>query len=257
VTEDMASKQQKAEFPERQAMNSKYFSFTDVLGYGWHVMAANFWFFVGIGSVWLLITLLPTFAEMALDHLPLSKPVYVILKIATNLAGSIIGIVLGIGIIKIALSFCDEQKPVFTTLFDARDCFWRYLGTAILYTLIVIGGCFLLFIPGIIWAVKFGLCFYFVVDKGLDPVQALKASSRTTMGVKGELFALGIIKIMIIYLGILCFLMGLFAAYPIVIVASALVYRQLLAQTPDLAEFGIPVTSPQPPGGPLPGEQVF
>ena len=29
-------------------MERKYFNFSDVLGYGWAVMKANFWFFVGV-----------------------------------------------------------------------------------------------------------------------------------------------------------------------------------------------------------------
>ena len=41
---------------------------------------------------------------------------------------------------------------------------------------------------------------------------------------------------MINVVGFLCFVVGIFAAYPTVIVASALVYRQLFAQTPEVNE---------------------
>lgn len=220
-------------------MANKYFNFCDVLGYGWRVMKANLGFFVGLGFVWLIISYLPAIARVVLKNLHLPKASDITLAILFQILGWAISIVLSIGLIKIALSFCDEQKPRIGTLFDAWDCFWRYVGAMILYGLIILAGFILLIIPGIIWAVKFSLCYYFVIDKGLGPVEALKASSRTTMGVKWHLFGFGIICGLINFLGLLCLIVGVFATYPTILVASALVYRQLLAQTPEMAELGI------------------
>ena len=222
-------------------MATKYFNFSDVLGYGWRVMKANLWFFVRLGFLFMIISYLPTIARFIVKSLNLPKAPDITLAILLQILGLLISIVLGIGLIKIALSFCDERKPNIATLFDAWDCFWRYVGAAILYMLIMYAGLILLIIPGIIWAIKFGLCFYFVIDKGLGPIEALKASSRTTMGVKWELFGFGILCGLINFLGMLCLIVGIFAAYPTVVVAHALVYRQLLAQTPELTEFGIHV----------------
>ncbi|MHC5062007.1 MAG: hypothetical protein ACYTFK_13090 [Planctomycetota bacterium] len=225
-------------------MTTKYFSFSDVLGYGWRVTKANFGFFVGIGVVFIIAICLPEIARIIVQNLHLPKAYNIAAVILIQILGWLISIILGIGLIKIALSFCDERKPTFGTLFDAADCFWRYLGAGILYLLIVYAGFVLLIVPGIIWAIKFSLCYYFVVDKGLGPIDALKASSRTTMGVKGELFGFGIVCGLINMLGLLCLLVGIFATYPVVIVANALVYRQLMAQTLDLAEFGIGQAAP-------------
>ena len=238
-------------------MATKYFSFSDVLGYGWRVMKANFWFFVGLGLVYFIISNIPNMIDGVAEHLDPSKPTLVVLNVTTTILGWVINIVLGIGLIKIALSFCDERKPVFGTLFDAWDCFWRYVGAAILYGLIVLAGLILLVIPGIIWAIKFSLCFYFVIDKGLDPIEALKASSRTTMGVKWQLLGFGILCGLINLLGMLCLIVGVFATYPTVLIASALVYQQLLAQTPELAEFGITTPNAEPDAESLPNEQQF
>jgi uncharacterized membrane protein len=102
-------------------------------------------------------------------------------------------------------------------------------------------GCSLILLgfPGIMWGVKFSLWPYFVIDKGLGPIAALKASSRTTMGVKRDLLGFNILLGLINLAGLLCLILGVFATYPTVIVAHALVYRQLSAQTPELAEWGI------------------
>lgn len=209
----------------------KSFDFGDVLGYGWRTMKTNFWFFVGVGIVWLLIVYLPIVINIIQEKLPLSKPAHIILSITMQILGQVAGFVMSIGLIKIALSFCDERRPSVGTLFAAAGCFWRYIGAAILYMLIVIGGFILLIVPGIIWGIKYRYCFYFVIDKGLGPIEALKASNKTTMGVKWELFAFSIVCGAINLLGLMCLIVGVFAAYPIVLVASALVYRQLAAQT--------------------------
>ena len=220
-------------------MERKYFNFSDVLGYGWRVMTNNFWFFVGLGFLFIIITYLPTAIRFGVSFMHLPRALDLTAGILLQIAGWAVSMVLSIGIIKIALSFCNEQKPPIETLFAAGDCFWRYVGTMILYSLIMYAGILLLIFPGIIWAVKFSLCRYFVVEKGLGPIEALKASSRTTMGMKWDMFAFGIVCAGISILGMICFLIGMFATYPIIMVANALVYRQLMAQTPELAQFGI------------------
>lgn len=238
-------------------MARKYFNFSDVLSFGWGVMKANLWFFVGVGFVFLIVTYLPLVARVVVKSLNLPKASDVTLAILLQVLGWVIHVVVAIGLVKIALSFCDERKPPFATLFDAWDCFWRYLGAGILYCLIVLGGLILLIVPGIVWAVKFSLCFYFVIDKGLGPIQALKASSRATMGVKWQLFGFFLLCRLINLLSLLCLIVGVFATYPTVLIAKALVYRQLSAQTPELAEFGIAVSSVEPDVKPLQDEQKF
>lgn len=218
---------------QRLAMSKKTFNFCDVLGYGWGVMASNLWFFVGLGFLYFLILVSPGICRGIIDRLGAPEPFRAISSISLQIVGQLIAIVLSIGLLKIALSFCDERRLGIGTLFDGFDCFWRYLGVAILYGLIVVAGFLLLIVPGIIWAVKFSLCYYFVIDKGLGPIEALKASSRTTKGVKWELFGFDIFTILIVYAGTLCLGVGVFAAYPTVLVSKTLVYRQLSAQTPE------------------------
>ncbi len=220
-------------------MSNKYFNFSDVLGYGWRVMKANLWFFVGLGFLYIIIIYLPGIAEIVVRKLQLPPAYQTTAVILLNVLGQIIGLCLTIGLIKIALKFCDEQKPKISMLFDFSDCFWRYLGATILYVLIFLGGILLLIVPGIIWSIKFALYPYFVIDKGLGPIDALKASSRTTLGAKWQLFGFIVLCIVINTIGLLCLIVGIFATYPMAMVAQALVYRQLSAQTPELAEFGI------------------
>jgi uncharacterized membrane protein len=254
-------------------MTSKRFVIGDVLGFGWRIMAANLWFFVGLALVAGLLRIAPKIITDLIPYSPGSE-LFIALALVTFIiavGGWFISIVINIGFIKIALCFCNGRKPPFGTLFDFQGCFWRYVGTTILCALIVMVGASLIFIPAILVAlidpehfgmllivvpliltgifltvylsIKYSLCQYFVIDKGLGPVQAIKASGRTTRGVMWKLFGFRILGALIILLGLLCLFVGVFAAYPIVMVAHALVYRHLAAQTPELAEFGIDNTT--------------
>ena len=217
-------------------MSKKSFNFCDVIGYGWGVMCSNLWFFVGLGLVYIILLYLPSIAGIAVDYIEMPEPLYMILGISLQVIYYVVNAVLTIGMIKIGLSFCDERKPKISTLFDAFDCFWRYIGVAIVYSLIVIGGLLLFIVPGIIWSIKYSLCYYFVVDKGLGPIEAIKASGRATDGVKWDLFGFNIFACMIVYAGLLCFIVGILATYPIALIGYALVYRQLAAQSTEQVE---------------------
>ncbi len=54
-------------------MARKYFNFSDVLSYGWGVMKANLWFFVGMGFVFLIVIYLPLIARVVVKSLHLPK----------------------------------------------------------------------------------------------------------------------------------------------------------------------------------------
>ena len=133
--------------------------------------------------------------------------------------------------IKICLKFCDNKERNFGDLFSCFPLFFKYLFSLILYLLILVGGAILLIFPAVIWGIKFYFFGYFIVDEGLGPVEALKASSRITMDAKWDLLGLSFVLGVIIMLGVLCLGIGFFAAAPTVIVAIALTYRKLLSQT--------------------------
>jgi len=242
-------------------MPGKSFSFGEVLGFGWRTMKDNLGFFIGVFIILFLISSLgQIFGYVIQQYSGIISPLFALLLLLVTL---IIQIIVAIGLIKITLSFCDERKPKISMLFDGWGCFWRCLGAGLLYYLIIMAppaACILLpmfspdamsipyvpmfffimaFILAVALSIKFSLCFYFVVDKGLGPVNALRASSQTTMGAKWSLFVFGILCSLINLLGVLCFGIGIFVTFPTIMVAMTLVYRQLSAQTPELDNFGI------------------
>ena len=152
----------------------------EAIRFGWETMKANIWFFIPLLIVAFLIENIPNaIAKYAGYEFPIIS--YVLL-----LAGWILGFIVQMGLVKIGLKFCDNIKGKFDDLLSSFDILLPFIAGSILYGLIVFGGILLLIVPGIIWGIQFSLYPYFIVEKRLGPIEALKASSRATMGAKWE-----------------------------------------------------------------------
>jgi uncharacterized membrane protein len=134
------------------------------------------------------------------------------------------------GLITISLKLIDGSKAELGDLFSRVHLFFKYLGGEILYGLIILAGLVLLIVPGVLWALKFALVGYFIMDRELGPVEALRKSAAATAGAKWNLFLLVLLLAGINLLGALALVVGLFATIPTTVVAVAFVYRRLLAQ---------------------------
>jgi uncharacterized membrane protein len=205
-------------------MATNRFSMSEAIRFGWNTMKANLGFFIGLLIVVWVISLIFILGRLATyEDAPL-------LTFLIGIVEFIIASVMTMGLIKITLKFCDNQKGQFSDLFSCFPLFFKYLGASILYGLIVLGGLILLIVPGIIWGIKFQFFGYFIVDKGLGPTEALKASSAITKGVKWDLFLFELLLGLINLLGFICLFIGLFATAPTTNVALAFVYRKLESQ---------------------------
>ncbi|MBA2123343.1 hypothetical protein B9J78_00080 [bacterium Unc6] len=213
-------------------MTTKKFSKGEAIRFGWNTMKSNFGFFIGLLIVLGLLLIVPgVIAEMV-------KKVNVFLGIIFHIADFVLTIIISIGLVKIALRFCDNEKGRFTDLFSQCHLFFDYMFAGIFYFLIVLGGTLLLIIPGIILLIKFCFFEYFIVDKKAGPIESLKRSWVITRKVKWDLFVFFLMLLGINLFGALCLLIGLFATIPATMVAMAFVYRKLLSQieTTDVSE---------------------
>ena len=203
--------------------------------FGWATTKSNIGFFVGLLiATWLLNIVSSIIANIV------TIAAGIFIGAIFYIASYVLGIVVSIGLIKIPLRFCDNEKARFADLFSHYHMFFKYLFGSILYVLIVFGGIILLIIPGIIWAIRFGCFGYLIVDKELGPVEALKKSFAITKGATWDLFIFGLLLVGINLLGVLSLLVGLFVTIPITMVATAYVYRRLLEKA-EVA--GVPAIS--------------
>ncbi len=194
---------------------------------GWKITKENFWFLAAIVLISFIVPGVPRYIadNAAKDIVPLRAMLHVI--------NIILGSIITMGLIKIALKFCDGKKGEFNDIFSCVSLLLKYLVSSFLMTIIVIGGMILLVVPGIIWGVKFSLFPYFIVEKNAGPIEALKASAGVTKGAKGPLFLFYILAGLVNLGGFACLFVGLLATLPITMIATALVYRELLSQAEE------------------------
>ncbi|MBA3723172.1 MAG: hypothetical protein H0W88_12330 [Parachlamydiaceae bacterium] len=150
------------------------------------------------------------------------------------LVGLVYGLIhlgLGLGCVYMGIRAVDGLSVNIGHLFGRFYYVFHYLIAEILYTIIVVVGFVLLIIPGFVWATKFILFTYFIVDQKVGPIKALKMSAEATKGAKWDIFGFLFISFCLFILGSILFLIGLLFVIPILNIAWAAVYRKLVAST--------------------------
>lgn len=128
-------------------------------------------------------------------------------------------------------------KPDFELLIRG---FWENYLHIILANLLVVAlvvlGFFALIIPGIIIACRLVFVSYIVMDKKLDPIEAVELSWKLTRGHGWRIFAMGIASFFIIIFGLILFIVGIFPAIMWVSCSFATLYQSVLLEKEKPAE---------------------
>ncbi|RJQ19298.1 MAG: DUF975 family protein [Nitrospiraceae bacterium] len=202
-------------------MSGKKFSIEDAIKFGWGTVKDNFRFFAGLLVVAFLIENLPVMiANYVRNAFPL-------VSFVLYLASWFLGFVIQMGLIKVSLKFCDGIKGQMDDLLSSFDRLPAFIAGSMVYALIIIGGLMLFIVPGVIWGIRFSMFPYFILEKGLGPIEALKASGETTAGAKWDLFLLWLLLGLINLAGVIVFVIGLFVTIPVAMVAYTYAYRKL------------------------------
>jgi hypothetical protein len=104
--------------------------------------------------------------------------------------GTTIGLFSGI-VIKLSR----EENISFTEIFDPRyrKFMGEYFLTAGLMFIGVFIGIFFLIVPGIIVSIAWIFALILIIDKGINPTEALSLSNKITYGYKGKIFLIQLI----------------------------------------------------------------
>jgi hypothetical protein len=160
---------------------------TTWLAYGWLAFKRDPLPLMG-GSVML------TAVSLALAMIPTSDESLLI----AALVQITVGPVLHVGWCHLCLRHLRGEETWATDIFKAFRLFGPALITSLLYSLIVIAGCLLLIIPGIIWACKFCPCVFVVMDRRIgSPLDAIQLSGAITRGHVGKLFCFGLLSFLL------------------------------------------------------------
>lgn len=130
-----------------------------------------------------------------------------------------------------------QEKPDFETLIAGfRENYLSIILANLLVTALVVLGFFALIIPGIIISCRLAFTGYIVMDKKLDPIEAVETSWRMTRGHGWTIFLMGFSAFFIYLFGLILVFVGIFPAAIWVSSSFATLYQSVLLEKEKPAE---------------------
>jgi len=206
--------------------------------YGWQKFTRNGGLFIGAGLVWFVIFLVASGIVAAvfggIDHVFRAtsggRIGFSLGFLVVSLVAGLIGYLIQAIFIKAALDLTEGRRVGFGDFFRFVDA-----GPVVLTALILAAiGAVLGAIPVIgglaAFVVNFLLLFtfWFVIDKKLSPVDAMQASYRLITANLSTMILFYLLVAATIIVGILVCFVGLLVAVPLVLLATAFLFRRLL-----------------------------
>lgn len=131
-----------------------------------------------------------------------------------------------------------KHKPDFEYLVKGfAENYFHIILASLLVTALILLGLFVLIIPGIIIACRLVFTSYIVMDKKLDPIEAVELSWKLTRGHGWRIFLMGFVSFFIILFGLMLVIVGIFPAIMWVSSSFATLYESVLREKE-------PVTAP-------------
>ncbi len=195
------------------------FSIKEALTFGWETFKKDPWFYV-------IVTATLTIFSMLVN----------MLTSGGQAGGSFIGFIISlaasavvtVAYARLALTAAQGSQVGWDGLW-APEHFLNMLGATILQSIIVLVGLVLLIIPGIIASLILSMTQLSVVDKKMNPIDALKASYHLTKKHLWLLFQFMVILVLLNLAGLIALVVGLFVTLPVSLIAVAYVYKKLTA----------------------------
>lgn len=231
-------------------MAEKKFEIGEAVSFGWRTAKENIVLF--------LVVVLVIWAVQAIFNWPsyLRGDAYYILMPIFTLINWVVNCFVAMAVVRISLRFNKGETAELEDLWMGYPKFLGFFAAYLLYGLLVLAGFILLIIPGIYWAVKYQFYAYFIMERDMAPIEALKASGEITRGSWWNLFWLGILSGLIAIAGACACCVGLFWALPTVLVAHGYAYMRLSGAVPPAAlqEPAAPAPVAPAPVAPAPSE---
>jgi uncharacterized membrane protein len=156
-------------------------------------------------------------------------PGLVVRLLGAALGGLVISLIsqaLGAGLIKNALNVVDG-KPASLGEIAAWASKPQVITAALIVAVATFIGTILCYVPGIIVAFLLNWTMFYVVDKGMAPMDAVKASINFTTSHLGDTIVFYLLGIVAFIVGAILCLVGLLVAAPLVLIGAAFTFRRL------------------------------
>lgn len=202
-------------------MNEKDFSIRAVLKEGWELTKVNIGFLVVYQIILYAVSLLFGANEGGWKMAPL------------NLIGFVVVMLGKMGLYQSILMMTTGNKPGFDQFYRNWPQFFSWLAANILFGIMFVIGLVLLIVPGCYVLARYGLFPFFILDKQVGPLEALKQAGEATEGIRWQVFLLFLACLILNLLGLLFFVVGILITIPVTLLALATVYRHLTGQEKD------------------------
>ncbi len=216
---------------------SKHFSIRESLAFGVSTFRKHPWFFIAITFFGIFSSIIFSYLVDLFIALFLSKAgdsAIAIVQGLGSLTGSLLNMLIQLGMTRIYLSAVDGKILPFGTLFHAKGLYVPYMVLSFVTGLAVVLGYIFLIIPGVILSLMFYFSHIALVDDNLGVIESLQTSRKISEGVWLKLILFSLVSAGVIILGFLFVGVGIFVAIPVVTLAQIYIYRSLKSQTLSL-----------------------
>lgn len=206
----------------------KILSISQILNKSWELFKRQAGMLVALIFVYVLTSSVLSFIRQEYFH------EYDFTSILFTILYYIISLILSLGLVRIAINVVDEERVDLDLLFSERNgtLLLHYFFGGLFIAIVVIIGFVFLIIPGIYLIFRLQFFQYALLEhEQPDFWVAINESWEMTKGQVWDLFAIAVCCFFIILLGLLAFLIGVFVAYPLVLIIYAVVFRVLNPKT--------------------------
>lgn len=187
------------------------------ISYGWTTVKKDFWYFVSIALIVMVISSLGQYSHD---------------RTKWSLLNFLLSGWMACGYWTLFLSYENGKKLPLSELFTQFKHYVRFLGATIWVGLYVGIGFILLVVPGVYLALKYQFTLLFLLDKNLGITDAMQHSAQLTKGKKMSLLGFDLVSLGVVILGAIVFGVGILVAVPVVWLANVYLFRSLTGQTP-------------------------
>lgn len=120
-----------------------------------------------------------------------------------------------------------RQPSSIPHLNDEKRTLLNHLFATILYSAIVLTGTLFFIIPGIYLAVRLQFYTYAIIEKGHGAIESIRYSWRLTRNASTELLILTAYALLVLCVGLILFILGIFVAIPYVLMIQCYTHKIL------------------------------
>ena len=185
------------------------------IGYGWEKFKQN-------PLVWVGIVLIAAIIQGVMNFVLRSDSFFV--SVIFSVIVGVVALLIQAALVRGALHEVDGIKPAFGSFFQFGNV------VSVVIAGIIVGvatgiGYILLFVPGIVITFFTWWTFQFVIDRGDEPIPAIKASAQAIASNGGTIFVLALALFGLNIVGAILIGLGLLVTIPVTIIAGTYAYR--------------------------------